>query len=115
MTRLTVIILTLLLGVAATADQGKKNQELKTVKVEIGKDGFQPAKIKAKAGEHLVLLVTRTTDSTCMKALKKEGDSKQVELPLDQEVRFDVGLLQKEANIKLLCGMDMTAGRVEVL
>lgn len=99
----------------AHSHEGKSHGDEKVVKVEINEDGFKPGKIKAKKGEELVLMVTRTTDKTCMKELKNPNGSGQVELPLNKEVRFEVGKLEKAGEVKLLCGMDMTAGVVQVL
>ncbi len=87
----------------------------KVIKLEINEDGSKPEKITAKRGEYLILLVTRTTDETCMTELKKLNGTGQVELPLNKEVRFEVGKLKKAGEVKLLCGMDMTAGVVQVL
>jgi plastocyanin domain-containing protein len=87
----------------------------KTVKVEISEDGFKPANIKVNKGEDLVLLVTRKTDKTCMKELKNLDGSGQVKLPLNKEVKFEVGSSNKSGDVKILCGMDMTAGVITVL
>ena len=90
------------------------DMQTKKVKVEIGDQGFKPAQIEVKKGENLILMITRTTDSTCVKELKNASGSKQVELPLNKEVKFEFGQLDKPGKVKILCGMDMTAGVVAV-
>lgn len=105
----SLLISLLLVAGVAHADSEK------VVKVKISEDGFQPAQIEVKKGENLVLMVTRTTDKTCMKELKAVKGTGQTDLPLNKEVRFDVGALEKSGEVKLLCGMDMTAGVVKVL
>lgn len=99
------------IALGATGDEKKS----RAVKVEITEDGFKPAKIKAHKGEELVLLVTRKTDKTCMKELKTLDGTGEVKLPLNNEVRFEVGRLNKKGDIKLLCGMDMKAGVISVM
>lgn len=120
MKKLFVIIASLLAAGASFAHEGKhtahkKSAKEKTVKVTISEDGFKPAQIEGQKGEDLVLLVTRTTDKTCMTELKNVNGKGETKLPLNKEVRFQVGHLDKSGDIKLLCGMDMKAGIVKVL
>jgi plastocyanin domain-containing protein len=99
---------------AAYAQNGGPRGDRKMVKVEISEYGFKPAKIKVEKGMDLVLMVTRTTDETCMKELKKPDGSGRVELPLNKEVKFEVGRFKKTGEIQILCGMNMQAGVVQV-
>ncbi len=110
-----LFIISILVGSAAFAHEGAHLENEKTVKVSISEDGFKPAKIEAKKGETLTLLVTRTTDKTCMTELKNVNGKGETKLPLNKEVRFTIGQLDKTGDIKLLCGMDMKAGVVKVL
>jgi plastocyanin domain-containing protein len=116
MKKFICVITSLILGSSACAKEitNKKTMQ-KKVKVEISEDGFKPAKIDAKKGEDLVLLVTRKTDKTCLKELKTINGSGEVKLPLNKEVEFKVGKLNTAGDVKLLCGMDMTAGIITVL
>ena len=86
----------------------------KVVEVEIGKKGFQPAKIDLKKGENLVLNVTRKTNKTCMKKLKHPVSGQLVDLPKDQMVEIVVGSFDEKKKMDLLCGMGMKAGVVQV-
>ncbi len=116
MKRITFILIVLMFGNSVFAFEATHNEKSKkTVKVEIDEDGFKPAKIKVHKGEELVLLVTRKTDKTCMKELKNADGTNQVKLPLNKEVMFKVGSLNESGEVKLLCGMDMTAGIISVL
>ena len=116
MKKILVVITSLALGASSLASDGSyEKDKQKIVKVEISEDGFKPAKIKAQKGEKLVLLVTRKTDKTCMKELKKIDGSGQVKLPLNKEIRFNLGQLNKAGEIKLLCGMGMKAGVIAVM
>lgn len=115
MRKIFVVIALFLASGFSQAHEGKHPGKEKTIKVSIGEDGFKPAQIEVKQGENLTLLVTRTTDKTCMTELKNiEGEGK-TKLPLNKEVRFALGHLDKSGEIKLLCGMDMKAGVVKVL
>ena len=84
------------------------------VNVTIGKDGFKPNPITIKQGHELTLLVKRTTKKTCMTNLKNPISGKLVEMPLDKEVRFKIGKFDSKKTVKLLCGMDMKAGVIQI-
>lgn len=86
----------------------------KVVEVEIGKKGFQPSLIKVGKGENLVLMINRTTDKTCMKALKHPKTGKLVKFPLNKKTKFEVGSFAESKKVDLLCGMDMKAGIIHV-
>ena len=62
----------------------------------------------------MTLIITRKTDKTCMTELKNINGKGKTELPLNKEVRFTVGRLDKTGEIKLLCGMSMKAGVISV-
>ncbi len=120
MKKLIVIITSILAAGASFAGEGnraaqKKSTKEKAVKVTISEDGFKPSQIEGQKGENLVLLVTRTTDKTCMTELKNVNGNGETKLPLNKEVRYQVGQLDKAGEIKLLCGMNMKAGIVKVL
>lgn len=114
-----LIVILASLGFVSTSfahnHEEKNHESEKVIKVEINEDGFKPEKIKVEKGEELVLMVTRTTDKTCMKELKKPNGSGEVKLPLNKEVKFEVGKLEESGEIQILCGMDMKAGVVQVL
>jgi len=93
-----------------------KQQIEKTVKVEIGKKGFKPqTPLRFKPNENIVLNITRTTAKTCMTELRHPKTGKLVNLPMNKEVKFDIGSYKKPTEIKLLCGMKMEAGVVHVV
>jgi plastocyanin domain-containing protein len=95
--------------------QKNKQSAEKSVKVEIGKKGFNPeSPLNFKPNENIVLNITRTTKKTCMTELRHPKTGKLVDLPMNKEVRFDVGTYDKPTEIKLLCGMKMKAGVIHV-
>jgi plastocyanin domain-containing protein len=82
------------------------------VPVEVGKQGYVPEEIAAKAGEKLVLVFTRTYDTECGRYVKLAGGEAK-ELPLNQPVELPVDVPQSGA-VKFVCGMDMMTGQVVV-
>ena len=106
-----------LAGHGGDMDHSKHKQKIeKNVKVEIGKKGFKPqAPLNFKPNENIVLNITRTTSKTCMTELKHPKTGKLVNLPMNEEVRFDIGSYKKPTEIKLLCGMKMKAGVIHVV
>ena len=87
----------------------------KAVKVEIGKMGFKAeTELNFKPNENIVLNITRTTNNTCMKELKHPKTGKLVKLPMNKEVKFEIGFYEKPIEVKLLCGMGMKAGVIQV-
>ena len=97
--------------VFADHHQGTK---AKVIDVEIGKKGFQPNPIKVSKGENLVLMVNRTTDKTCMTALKHPKTGKLTKFPLNKKTKFEVGSFSEAKKVDLLCGMDMKAGVIHI-
>lgn len=73
--------------------------------------GFEPSEIKVKPGSHVILKVTRKTEQTCATNIVVKEKKIKKELPFNQEVTVDVGLLKK-GKITFACGMDMISGHV---
>jgi plastocyanin domain-containing protein len=83
------------------------------VEVSITKKGFEPAKITAKKGEPLRLVVTRRTDQTCAKEIVIADAGIQEELPLDRPVTIDF-TPRKNGELRYACGMNMISGVIVV-
>lgn len=100
----------LFLGLASMSYSADKAATEK-VTVQVTEKGFEPSEIKFKAGTHVILNITRKTDSTCaMEVVIKEKNIKK-ELPLNKEVAVDMGAIKK-GETKFSCAMDMTTGHV---
>lgn len=83
------------------------------VAITVTHEGFLPAAIRVKAGEPVVLRVTRKTAATCATELVlKEYDINQ-KLPLDEtvEIRFTP---TKSGKLGYACAMDMVRGEIVV-
>ena len=102
---------------AATASQGIAEGTVKdgvrTVEMQVTEDGYVPAKIKAKMGEKLRLVVTRKTDRTCAKEIVIKEAGISTPLPLDKAVTVEL-TPKKSGELKYACGMDMISGVIFV-
>jgi plastocyanin domain-containing protein len=83
---------------------------VRRVAVEASLKGYQPERIGGKPGEKLVLVFTRTADSTCIEQLKTP-DGKVVDLPKGHPVEVAVTVPQT-GEVGFVCGMDMVRGAV---
>jgi plastocyanin domain-containing protein len=83
---------------------------LRHVAIRVDADGYTPARIPGKPGEHLVLSFTRTIDSTCVSQLKAP-DGKLVDLPLGHAVDVTIAVPPR-GEVGFACGMDMFHGAI---
>lgn len=104
--KFAVLILSIMMASVSYAKGTSQNISLKVTDT-----GFEPSEIKVKPGTNVVLNVTRTSDTTCATAIKIKEKNLTQELPLNKEVKFDLGTLKK-GQITFACGMDMITGHV---
>jgi plastocyanin domain-containing protein len=83
---------------------------VRRVAIEAGTEGYLPDRIGGKPGEKLVLVFTRTVDSTCIAQLKTP-DGKLVDLPKGTPIEVAVTVPQS-GEVGFACGMDMFHGTV---
>jgi len=83
---------------------------VRRIAIEAGTKGYVPARIGARPGEKLVLVFTRTADSTCIAQLKTP-DGKLVDLPMGTPVEVAV-TVPASGEVGFACGMDMFHGVV---
>ncbi len=104
---LKVVLFALVAGSAPLKAVPKgQTQGPRHVKVVVNEKGFEPAQIDAKAGEKLVLDVTRTTDATCARRILVPDQKVDAEMPLNQQVEVAVDAT-KPGTIKFGCQMDL--------
>ncbi len=83
------------------------------VAVTVGSNGFDPARIEARAGKPLVLVLTRTTNNTCATEIVIPEVGVNTPLPLGKPVRVE--LTPREAGkLRFSCGMRMFQGEIDV-
>jgi len=103
----------LLVAVAILAGCASQAKGPARYDITVGTEGYQPAHVKAKAGQEVVLVFTRTTDQTCGTEVVIPSENRTVPLPLNTPV--EVRLVAKEkGEIAFHCGMKMLEGKVEV-
>ncbi|HEY0192922.1 MAG TPA: cupredoxin domain-containing protein [Kofleriaceae bacterium] len=83
---------------------------VRKVAIEANTKGYVPDRIGGKPGEKLLLVFTRTADSTCIAQLKTP-EGKMVDLPMNQPVEVAV-TVPANGEVGFACGMDMFHGSV---
>ncbi len=92
---------------------GLTKEAVQNISLAVTENGFEPSAIKVKSGVHVILKVTRKTDTTCATQIVFKEKKIKTDLPLNKEVSVDLGILKK-ADISFACGMDMLKGKVLV-
>jgi plastocyanin domain-containing protein len=95
------------IGVAPVAPSA---DGMRHIAITADTNGYKPDKIPGKPGEKLVLVFTRTADSTCISQLIAP-DKKTIDLPLNTPVEVAVTVPQT-GEVGFACGMDMFHGTV---
>jgi hypothetical protein len=81
------------------------------VDVIVNEEGFVPAKIPARAGKPITLVITRKVEKTCATEIVFQGQEGKTELPLNKTV--EVSYTPKSSGtINFGCGMGMMIGGV---
>jgi plastocyanin domain-containing protein len=107
------ILVASLLSLGSFALHAADKAAAQVVQLSVTEKGFEPDKISVKPGTHVILKVTRKTDSTCATQIKISEKKIKQDLPLNKEVSIDIGTLEK-GKIGFACGMDMVSGFIVV-
>ncbi len=83
---------------------------VRKVPVTADTSGYKPERIVGKPGEKLLLVFTRTADSTCIAQLVTP-DKKTIDLPMNTPVEVAV-TVPATGEVGFACGMDMFHGVV---
>jgi plastocyanin domain-containing protein len=112
-TRILALVLFALLVAATSAFAAGHKSPQRRIPVTVTPRGFEPDTIAVKPGEHVVLVVTRTTERTCARAFTIPERKVHEDLPLNRavEIRFTAG---KAGLVRFACGMDMVSGALVV-
>jgi plastocyanin domain-containing protein len=107
-----------MLALAATlaiAGCAQKPAELKPGATEVvvlaTSDGFEPAEVVLPKGEAATIVFRRTTDKTCATEAVFAETGAKLELPLNQDVRFELAA-DRPDSLHFSCGMNMWKGVV---
>lgn len=99
------------LALPATAAEAKKAGQ--TVQMTVTEDGYVPARIQARKGEPLTLVITRKTERTCATELVIKEYGVNQPLPLGKAVTVTF-TPSKSGQVKYACAMDMIAGTLVI-
>lgn len=89
--------------------ESKNQSNQVSIDVAVTDKGFEPSTIKTAHGKSVILNVTRKTDETCAVAIQVPSKKIKKDLPLNQTVSIDLGILEK-GEISFGCGMNMMEG-----
>jgi plastocyanin domain-containing protein len=81
------------------------------VEVEVTEAGYLPARIPAKTGQPLTLVITRKTDKTCAREIIFAGQEGKTDLPLNKTVEVTY-TPKASGEVKFGCGMGMMVAGV---
>jgi len=96
---------------AAPVTAGTTDKDgVRRIEVTANTEGYKPDKIAGKPGEKLMLVFTRTADSSCISQLVTP-DKQTVDLPLNKPVEVAVTVPQT-GSVGFACGMDMFHGTI---
>lgn len=83
---------------------------VRRIPVEAGSKGYAPAKIMAKPGEKLILVMTRTQEGECLSQIQLAGGP-LVDLPMNKAVEIPV-TAPASGELGFACGMNMFHGMI---
>jgi plastocyanin domain-containing protein len=96
---------------AAPVTAGTTDKDgVRRIEITANTEGYKPDKIMGKPGEKLMLVFTRTADSSCIAQLVTP-DKQTVDLPLNKPVEVAV-TVPATGQVGFACGMDMFHGTV---
>tara|TARA_B100001248_G_scaffold227481_1_gene185939 strand:- start:4802 stop:5125 length:324 start_codon:yes stop_codon:yes gene_type:complete len=85
-----------------------------TVDVKVTQKGFEPARVKVKAGEKVTLNITREVKITCAKKVTVPTHNIEKKLPLGKTVSIEL-TPSKKGEIAFGCAMDHMLGGVIIV
>ena len=109
----SLVLAAMLASALTAANSAPSRAREQRVAIAVTSRGFEPAALHVKAGELVLLVVTRKTDRTCVRdiVLKDYGIKQPLALNKPVEIRFTP---RKPGAIRYACGMDMVAGSLIV-
>lgn len=86
---------------------------IKTIEIEVTKDGFSPSSVNVEAGAPIDLVFVRRTDETCAKEVAVPSMNIRKPLPLNQRVSMPLPSA-KPGTLAFVCGMNMLKGTIVI-
>jgi plastocyanin domain-containing protein len=107
------IVSAVILATAALAGCGAQSKGPARYNIKVREAGYEPAHVKARQGQEVVLVFTRTTDATCGTEVIVPSVNDTVPLPLNKPVEVRL-VASEKGEITFHCGMKMLEGSVQV-
>lgn len=111
-TRIALALATALLALACGGSETPTPSGARRVAITVNASGYDPAEVRATAGEPITLVFTRVTDEGCGEVLAIPAHDIRRDLPLNQPV--EVTITPATGRIRFTCGMDMYDGALVV-
>jgi RND family efflux transporter MFP subunit len=86
---------------------------VQTERITVGEQGYEPSRVRLRAGVPARLRFVRATDKTCGTAVTIPSLGIRRELPLNRPVEIEF-TPQKSGNVEFVCGMNMLRGTLVV-
>ncbi|MBX3270583.1 MAG: cupredoxin domain-containing protein [Sandaracinaceae bacterium] len=110
---LRALSLSALLALTACGGGEASAPAARRVAIEVSASGYTPSEVRARAGEPLLLVFTRTSEEGCGEVLAIPSHDIRRDLPLNQPV--EIALTPSAAgSLRFTCGMDMYDGAIVV-
>lgn len=106
-----IFAITLLAATLVFSTSAFSKEKTQKITVTVTENGFEPNEIKVKDKSHVILQITRKTETTCATNIMLKDLNIKKELPLNQQVEVDLGVLKK-GDISFACGMNMITGHI---
>lgn len=108
--KLSILIVSALL---ACASAGSAQSGARRIPIRVDEQGYHPGTVRARPGETLTLVFTRTTERGCGGTLVVPSLDLRRELPLNRPVEVTLTVPEPGA-VSFTCGMGMYRGSVVV-
>ena len=95
------------------AANARPSSAVAETRVAVSENGFEPARITARAGAPVRITFVRTTDATCATEVSIPSHNIKRALPLNQPVTIDI-TPQKSGEIAFTCGIEMLHGVIVI-
>jgi len=103
------LLMILCLAMLPVADAGAVAPQPRRIEIKVTGDGYQPAKIAAKAGETIMLVFIGSADMGCCDQIVVAGQKVKVEKDKSTEVTVTV---PASGQLTFACSMGMCKGTV---
>jgi len=113
MRRLLLLPALAVLSLALPAHAAEAKKAGQTVQMTVTQDGYLPARIEARKGEPLTLVITRQTERTCATELVIKEYGINQPLPLNKAVTVTF-TPTRSGQVRYACGMDMITGTLVI-